>query len=107
MTTRLDKTLKREILLDGRPFIVTLSPEGLKVTQKGRRIGVELGWADVVSGDAALAAALNASVGKLEAPQRPARAPAAAKSAAKAKPAAKASPVSRRRPDRRPRSKRR
>jgi hypothetical protein len=66
MTTRLDKTLKRELLLDKRSFIVALSPEGLKVTQKGKRNGVELKWRDLISGDAALAAALNASVGRLE-----------------------------------------
>jgi hypothetical protein len=66
MTTRLDKTLKREIEVGGHAYIVAVSPEGLKVTLKGKRNGTELGWADLVSGDAALAAALNASVGRLE-----------------------------------------
>ena len=64
MTTRLDKTLKRELLIDGRPYSLAISPEGLKLTLKGKRIGQELRWADLVSGDAALAVALNASVGK-------------------------------------------
>jgi hypothetical protein len=66
MTTRLDKTLKRELTLEGRAFIVAVSPEGLKLTLKGKRKGQELRWSDLISGDAALAAALNASVGTFE-----------------------------------------
>jgi hypothetical protein len=66
MTTRLDKTLKREITLEGRTFIVAVSPAGLKLTLKGKRKGQELRWEDLISGDAALAAALNASVGTFE-----------------------------------------
>ena len=62
MATRLEKALKREISIDGKPFVVTLSPEGLKLVGKGRRKGLELSWDDLVSGDAALATALNASV---------------------------------------------
>ena len=62
MATKLNKQLKREIDVEGKPFMVTLSPEGLKLTEKGRRKGQELTWKDLVSGDAALAAALNASV---------------------------------------------
>ncbi len=64
MTTPLDKTLKREVQINGRAFIVALSPEGLKLTLKGKRRGQELRWADLVSGDAALAVALNASLGE-------------------------------------------
>jgi hypothetical protein len=62
MATRLDKTLKREISIGGKPFVVALSPEGLKLVGKGRRKGLELSWEDLTSGDAALATALNASV---------------------------------------------
>jgi hypothetical protein len=68
MTTRLEKTLKRQLTLDGRTFIVTVSPEGLKITLKGKRKGQELRWSDLVSGEAALAVALNASVGRFEPP---------------------------------------
>jgi hypothetical protein len=64
MATKLNKQLKREIDVDGKPFMVTLSPEGLKITEKGKRLGRELTWKDLVSGDAALSAALNASVGQ-------------------------------------------
>jgi hypothetical protein len=62
MTTKLDKTLKREISIEDKPYIVTLTPEGLKVTEKGRRKGQELTWKDFVSGQAAFAVALNASL---------------------------------------------
>jgi len=65
MTTPLEKTLKRELLVNGRAFVLTLSPEGLKLTRKGGRKGLELKWADLVSGEAALAVALNASIGRL------------------------------------------
>ena len=64
MTTPLDKTLKREIQIKGRPFIVAISPEGLRLTLKGHRKGLELQWEALVSGEAALAVALNASVGE-------------------------------------------
>jgi hypothetical protein len=67
MTTRLDKTLKRELTLEGRTFILAVSPEGLKLTLKGKRKGQELRWGDLVSGDAALATALNASLGSFAA----------------------------------------
>jgi hypothetical protein len=62
MATKLNKQLKREIDVDGKPFMVTLSPGGLKLTEKGKRLGRELTWKDLISGDAALSAALNASV---------------------------------------------
>jgi hypothetical protein len=65
MTTALDKDLKREILIKDQPFTLTINPTGLKLTQKGRRNGVELKWEDLVDGDAALASALNASVGRV------------------------------------------
>ena len=64
MTTLLDKTLRRQINVNGQDYIVALSPEGLKITLKGKRKGVELTWNALVSGDAALAVALNASVGQ-------------------------------------------
>jgi hypothetical protein len=62
MTTKLDKVLKREIDIDGQAYMLAISPEGLKLTLKGHRKGQELKWKDIVQGDAALAAAFNASV---------------------------------------------
>jgi hypothetical protein len=62
MATRLEKELKRELEVDGEPYVLTISPEGLKLTPKGKRKGQELSWSSLVSGEAALAAALNASL---------------------------------------------
>ena len=61
--TKLEGELRRAIEIDGKPYTLTLSPEGLKLTEKGRRNGRELRWKDLVTGEAALATALNASVG--------------------------------------------
>ena len=63
--TRLDKPLKRELKIKGKPHVLTVDAAGLKLTQKGRRKGVEIQWVALASGDAAMAAALNASLGKL------------------------------------------
>lgn len=62
MATKLDKPLKREIQVAGKPYMLTVSPEGLKLVPKGKRKGHELSWDALVSGDAALSAALNASL---------------------------------------------
>lgn len=62
MTVRLDRPLKREIEVNGRAYTLTLTPDGLKLVEKGRRKGQELRWAELVSGEAALAVALNASL---------------------------------------------
>jgi hypothetical protein len=62
MATKLEKTLKRELEIDGQHYMVAISPDGLKVTIKGRRNGIELSWKDLVSGQAALTTALNASL---------------------------------------------
>lgn len=62
MTTALDKSLRREIQIEDKPYTLTIDPMGLKLVEKGRRNGVELSWQDLVNGDAALAAALQGSV---------------------------------------------
>jgi len=66
MVVKLEKPLRRELSIDAEPYVVTISPEGLKLTKKGRRKGIELSWKALVSGDAALAAALQASVQRVE-----------------------------------------
>jgi hypothetical protein len=67
MTTVLDKTVKREVHIGDRAYIVAISPLTLKLTPKGKRRGLELRWEALISGEAALAAALNASLGSLSA----------------------------------------
>ena len=60
--TPLDKPLRRELEIDGQPYTLTVDPDALKLVEKGRRKGIALRWQDLVSGDAALATALQASL---------------------------------------------
>jgi hypothetical protein len=62
MATKLEKPLRREVSIDGEPYMLTVSPDGLKIVPKGKRKGQELSWKALVSGEAALASALNASL---------------------------------------------
>ena len=63
MTTTLDKVLKRQVVVDGVSYTLSFDPDGLRLTGKGKRKPeVELRWRDLVSGDAAMAVALNASL---------------------------------------------
>ena len=63
MATKLEKPLKREVMIGEQAYMLTISPEGLKLVVKGKRNGMELAWKALVSGDTALATALNASLG--------------------------------------------
>lgn len=65
MTTRLEGPLRREIDIRGEPYTLTLDAEGLRLVPKGKRKGLELRWTELVSGDAALAAALQGSLAGL------------------------------------------
>ena len=62
MATKLDKTIKRELDLDGKLYTVTMSPEGVKITPKGARKGQEITWTTLLSGDTELRQDLNVSV---------------------------------------------
>lgn len=83
MTTPLEKDLRRALRINGAEYVLTISPQGLKLTLKKKRNGVELAWADLVDGDAALATALNASLGRLESPIPDSQATPPARSVAK------------------------
>ena len=61
MTTKLQREFKRELDLNGEKYTLTVTPEGFRLVVKGKRKGIELQWAAIVGGDAALATALNAS----------------------------------------------
>jgi hypothetical protein len=74
LTTKLDGPLRRELSINGQAYTLTISPERLHLAQKGRRKGYELAWTDLISGDAALATALNASLA-LTSSTEPARQP--------------------------------
>ncbi len=60
--TKLEKALKRELLIGGKPYVLTIEPERFRLVPKGRRKGLEFAWQDLISGEAALATALNASL---------------------------------------------
>jgi len=62
MTTKLTGALRREIDIGGAPYTLTIEPDGMTLVLKGRRKGFALQWGDLVSGDAALTTALNASL---------------------------------------------
>lgn len=63
--TKLDRPIRREIRIGRQPHVVTISQDGFKLTKKGRRKGIEIAWEDLANGEAAMAAALNASLGRL------------------------------------------
>jgi len=62
MATKLEKTLKREIDVDGKAYMLAISPEGLKLTEKGRRKGQELSWKGLLNGQAAAPSALGGAM---------------------------------------------
>jgi hypothetical protein len=66
VATPLDKPLKRELEIDGKSYMLTLTPDGVKITEKGRRLGREMSWRDLLSGDAQLASQLLQSVSAVE-----------------------------------------
>ena len=49
MTTPLDKTLKRAVTINEQAYVAAISPEGIKLTLKGRRNGVEMSWAALLA----------------------------------------------------------
>jgi len=91
MATLLERILKRELSIGGRAYILAISPAGLTLTLKGKRKGLELQWDSLVSGDAALAVALNASLGKFTAAPTARKPPAQSTEPPKSKPASKQS----------------
>ena len=62
MTTKLEGPLRREIEIAGTAYTLTITPDRMTLVVKGKRKGYELEWSALVSGEAALATALNASL---------------------------------------------
>ena len=72
MATVLDKALRRQVTVNGVDYTVVVDPEGIRLTGKGKRKPeVELQWRDLLSGQAALSAALNASLSKTRSAAKP------------------------------------
>jgi hypothetical protein len=62
MATKLDKPIKRELEHAGMLYTVTISPDSVRVVEKGKRKGRELSWERIISGDAELTEALKISI---------------------------------------------
>jgi hypothetical protein len=62
MAVKLEKSIKRELEMDGKAYTVVIAPEGIKVTEKGKRKGREISWRSIISGDAQLAEDLKHSL---------------------------------------------
>jgi hypothetical protein len=72
VATVLDKELTRQVTVDGVDYTVAVGPEGIRLAGKGRRTPeVELRWRDLLSGEAAMVVALNASLTKRQAATKP------------------------------------
>ena len=65
MAVKLEKTIKRELTLESRTYTIAIAPEGVKVTEKGKRKGREISWRAIISGDAQLAEELKVSLDAL------------------------------------------
>ena len=63
MTTQLKRPLKRELTIGTATYTLTVTPDGFRLVPKGKRKGLEMSWTSLVSGEAALAVALHASLG--------------------------------------------
>ncbi len=48
MATKLEKPLKRELSVNESPYMLTISPDGLKLVPKGKRNGLELTWKGIL-----------------------------------------------------------
>ena len=63
MAAVLDEGLKRQVAVDGVDYTVAVDPDGIRLTGKGkRRPEVELRWCDLLSGEAAMAVAVERDI---------------------------------------------
>lgn len=53
MATKLEKPLKRELVINDAPYMLTFSPEGVKIVPKGKRNGLEVTWKSILAGGSA------------------------------------------------------
>jgi hypothetical protein len=49
MTTKLERPLKREIVIEEKAFTLTIDATGLKLVEKGRRNGQEVTWKEILT----------------------------------------------------------
>lgn len=64
MTTKLDKPLKREVTIDGAPYTVTITPDDIRIVEKGKRTGQTISWRDLRGGGPGLTRDLEQSLAR-------------------------------------------
>jgi hypothetical protein len=70
MTARIDRPFRREVVLEGQPYTVTITPDGVRIVPKGKRSGArEITWLELVSGEAELHRDLVRSLAHRKPPQ--------------------------------------
>jgi hypothetical protein len=52
MTTKLTKPIRREIEIDGEPYTLVVSPEGVRLLKKRFRSGRSISWRALLAGEA-------------------------------------------------------
>jgi hypothetical protein len=62
MTVPLDKPIKRQVEIDGKPYTLTLGPESVTIVRKGARKGPCVTWASLLEGTPQLRHALVKSI---------------------------------------------
>lgn len=50
MTTKLEKPIRREIEIEGEPYTVTITPQGVRLTRKRFRSGKAVSWKSILDG---------------------------------------------------------
>ena len=52
MTLLLDRSIRREVWIDQRPYTLVINNSGFVLSEKRRRSGLGVRWKDLVTGDA-------------------------------------------------------
>lgn len=63
MATKLEKAIKRELEIEGKVYTVIMSPEGLRITPKGGRKGIEHSWRTLMSEGAPTGGSMGGGMG--------------------------------------------
>jgi hypothetical protein len=75
MVAALDKPIKREVLIEGEPYTLTLDADGVTVVRKRARKGFTVTWASLVEGNPQRQLDLLRSLEAIQAKRAPAQGP--------------------------------
>ena len=65
VSTESEVPVRLNVRIQGKPYVLTVTPRGFKLVPKGKRRGVEMPWSAFVSDDAVLYSELQASIRKI------------------------------------------